>query len=412
MPSMKKLRSKASGIRNRASGFVRSSIDVDAFAHALTRTRKDYVTEDNPIDAWLRDKSYNSLFWMSLRNTQRARNYVFATLNDPSFSNLALVIAVFILGVILLSTTCFVLSSLPAYVENQPHVLESLEAFAITVFTVEYTLKALTTSHIRWFIEFMSIIDLVVIVPYYLQLIFSHSNMDELVVIRFVHMITIFRIFKVSGYSSCLRLINKSIVRSFDSLILLLVLLFIELTIFSSLMFFLEGIGCTFDKEQCVWYYKEKFGGGVSPFQSILGTYWWCITTLTTTGYGDSFPRTEIGKTVGAVAMVFGIVTMAFPMAVLVTTFSEVLKEEAEKQKWNINKLSPNGGMPDATAQKSLLQVEEVIGQLQQAQALIDDESAKVHHLLELLNPHNLSKQEDETYFPEDTGSMTLQGQY
>ena len=58
-----------------------------------------------------------------------------------------------------------------------------------------------------------------------------------------------------------------------------------------------------------------------SPFQSIPGTMWWCIVCITSVGYGDAYPSivklsnhcslsagTELGKTVGAAAMVMGLV--------------------------------------------------------------------------------------------------------
>ena len=54
-----------------------------------------------------------------------------------------------------------------------------------------------------------------------------------------------------------------------------------------------------------------------SPFTSIGNSVWWCLTTMTTVGYGDFYPTTAGGKVVGVLCMWFGVVFVAMPISVL-----------------------------------------------------------------------------------------------
>jgi voltage-gated potassium channel len=49
---------------------------------------------------------------------------------------------------------------------------------------------------------------------------------------------------------------------------------------------------------------EEHGGGSIHTFGDSL---WWAVTTVTTVGYGDTFPVTPAGRAVAAVLMVGGI---------------------------------------------------------------------------------------------------------
>jgi len=40
---------------------------------------------------------------------------------------------------------------------------------------------------------------------------------------------------------------------------------------------------------------------------TLLDALWWCVATVTTTGYGDVVPVTSVGRIVALVYMFFGI---------------------------------------------------------------------------------------------------------
>lgn len=60
-----------------------------------------------------------------------------------------------------------------------------------------------------------------------------------------------------------------------------------------------------------------------SDFKSIPGTFYWCMVTLLTVGYGDEVPHTSLGKLVAGWAMVFSMVILALPISVVGTQFTQ-----------------------------------------------------------------------------------------
>eukprot|EP01079_Euglenida_sp_SAG-EU17-18_P002986 gene2986-3555_t len=61
----------------------------------------------------------------------------------------------------------------------------------------------------------------------------------------------------------------------------------------------------------------------LTRFQSIPHSFWWVIVTITTVGYGDVFPMTPLGKCIGVITMLCGILVIAFPIIIIGTKFSE-----------------------------------------------------------------------------------------
>jgi voltage-gated potassium channel len=62
----------------------------------------------------------------------------------------------------------------------------------------------------------------------------------------------------------------------------------------------------------------EKFG-------SIPEAMWWGVATITTVGYGDVYPVTALGRTLGGLLAVLGIASFALPTAILGAAFLDEL---------------------------------------------------------------------------------------
>ena len=54
---------------------------------------------------------------------------------------------------------------------------------------------------------------------------------------------------------------------------------------------------------------------------------WWAFVTMTTVGYGDIVPVTSMGKIIGAITIVCGILLIALPVAIVGSKFQEVYME-------------------------------------------------------------------------------------
>merc|ERR1719158_2747057 len=70
-----------------------------------------------------------------------------------------------------------------------------------------------------------------------------------------------------------------------------------------------------------------------SPFESIPLAFYWAITTMTTVGYGDVLPATNLGKLICGICMVCGILVIALPITMIGNSFVEAFKEIKEETK-------------------------------------------------------------------------------
>ncbi len=68
-----------------------------------------------------------------------------------------------------------------------------------------------------------------------------------------------------------------------------------------------------------------------SQINSMIDAAWWTVATVTTVGYGDVVPVTDIGKIVAIFYMFFGIGILALFLSVLGTQFYKRRFEKEEK---------------------------------------------------------------------------------
>ena len=64
---------------------------------------------------------------------------------------------------------------------------------------------------------------------------------------------------------------------------------------------------------------------------------WWSVITLTTVGYGDIFPLTPLGKLLGGLTALCGVLVFAFPSGVIASGYVEELQKRRRNVKCNDN---------------------------------------------------------------------------
>ncbi|MGB1891024.1 MAG: ion transporter [Candidatus Latescibacterota bacterium] len=220
-----------------------------------------------------------------------------------------------IIVLIFLNIVALILETVESIYSAHQAAFALFENVSIAVFSVEYILRiwSCTTNpryahpvsgRLRFLVSPLGIIDLLAILPFFLPFFGV-----DLRFVRTVRLLRIFRIVKLARYSRALRLLGHVVHQRKEELLSIFFVLLTLLIISSSLMFFAEH--------------------SVQPevFSSIPTTMWWGIVTLTTVGYGDAYPITPLGQTIGAIIAVLGIGMFALPAGILGAGFTDELQK-------------------------------------------------------------------------------------
>jgi voltage-gated potassium channel len=176
--------------------------------------------------------------------------------------------------------------------------LVMIEWFFTILFTIEYILRLYSTEHsVKYSTSFFGVVDLLAILPTYLSIFIPGAQ--SLLVIRGLRLLRIFRVFKLSRYLGEANILSEAIIQSRTRIVVFLSTITVLSFITGAGMYLVEG---------------PKHG-----FTSIPQSVYWAITTLTSTGYGDTVPITPIGKLLAIFIMIMGYSLIIVPTGIIST---------------------------------------------------------------------------------------------
>jgi voltage-gated potassium channel len=181
---------------------------------------------------------------------------------------------------------------------HQPHGrwLKALEWFFTVAFTLEYLARLACVRHPwRYARSFFGIVDLLAILPTYLAVLVP--EMHALIDVRLLRLLRLFRLLKLTAYVTEFGALYRALHASRRKIGVFLAFVLLLTMVMGTLMYVVEG--------------------PENGFTSIPMGVYWAITTLTTVGFGDVTPKTDLGRFIASLMMLMGWGTLAVPTGIV-----------------------------------------------------------------------------------------------
>jgi voltage-gated potassium channel len=201
-----------------------------------------------------------------------------------------------IVTAILVSVAVVIADSVPALNQRFRAVFDVLEWFFTILFTIEYLARLVSVKRqLRYVRSFFGIVDLLSVLPTYLAIFLPATH--ALIDVRILRLLRVFRIFKLNEYVLEYQMLGEALAASRRKIMVFLSAVLMVVLVLGTLLYVVEG---------------PQHG-----FKDIPTSVYWAITTITTVGFGDITPKTEIGRFIASVMMLLGWGTLAVPTGIV-----------------------------------------------------------------------------------------------
>ncbi|MGJ3260084.1 MAG: ion transporter [Rhodospirillales bacterium] len=287
------------------------------------------------------------------------RNRIYLLLDaGHSEEPLARTVDIFLITLISLNVIAVVFESMPEVYAVYGPWFDAFEIFSVTVFTIEYILrvwsavesrnpryKAPFRGRIRFMLSPLALIDLIVLLPFYLSSIFGAD-------LRMLRALRLLRAFRLTRYANSMNLLLQ-VLRDEGPII--------SAALFVLLMMISVAASIT---------YLAEHEAQPEAFASIPHALWWAVVTMTTIGYGDVVPHTLIGRICASVIGIISVGMVALPAGILASGFNEALHQRRRKYEQLVDHVLEDGVI-DPDEHKELRQLKEELGLTQHEAAAI-----------------------------------------
>jgi voltage-gated potassium channel len=204
--------------------------------------------------------------------------------------------------VIIISVILVMLESVKEIDAKYHDTLLTLEWIITIFFTIEYIARIVSIRKpFSYIFSFYGIIDFLATIPLYLSYLVAGSQV--FLAVRAIRLIRIFRILKLVQFIGEASQLKAAMKASRTKILVFLYVVLILSVIMGTVMYLIES---------------DEAG-----FTSIPRSIYWTIVTLTTVGYGDIAPQTNIGQFIATVIMILGYGIIAVPTGIVTVEFAK-----------------------------------------------------------------------------------------
>jgi len=201
-----------------------------------------------------------------------------------------------LIGAILLSVLVIVLTSVQSIAAEYGDWLHAAEWFFTILFTVEYIGRCLCVQRpLVYARSFFGVIDVMSILPSYVSLFIPGAHV--IMGVRILRLLRIFRILKLTLYIEEYSMLGNALMASRRKIFIFLSVVFLIVFLLGTVMYVVEG---------------PQHG-----YSSIPTAVYWAISTMTTVGFGDLVPKTDIGRAIASFMMLLGWGILAVPTGII-----------------------------------------------------------------------------------------------
>ena len=188
--------------------------------------------------------------------------------------------------------------------------------------TADYRLKKGGWSFVLYPFTGWAIIDMLSILPGFTMLGKGFK------ILRITRLLRILRLFKFIRYSDKIQVLGRVVRKEKGVLLTVLGIAIFYVFLTALIMFNAEP-------------HINPVTGNVT-FEDFFDALYWATVTLTTVGYGDMIPVTDIGRFVSMLSSLFGVAVIALPSGVITASYLEELRslkkdDTTAKNQWNEN---------------------------------------------------------------------------
>ena len=207
---------------------------------------------------------------------------------------------------------CIIISMIPLMDKKVTAFYGVINTVTLIVFVIDYILRFITAdyyldkgakSFLIYPITPMAIIDLISILPFIITM--SHG-FRVLRLLRIIKTLRVFRSFKIFRYSKNFDRIMKVLKLEAKPLLAVLSLALFYVLFTSLTMFSIEP----------------------QTFDNFFDAVYWSVISLTSIGYGDIYPASDIGRAFTVISAIVGVAIIALPSGIITAGYMEILRED------------------------------------------------------------------------------------